>query len=368
MPQSELIAEGQQLMRICNSCRYCEGFCAVWPAMEYRRKFTPEDLNYLSNLCHNCSECYYACQYVAPHEWSLNPPLTFAKIRVKSYEQYAWPQSVASAFRANGLVVALVSALTLVLFLFGTLRLLGGKSLSMVIPSGDFTQITSHEVLVTVFGTVSAFVILALLIGFLRFWREGGEPVSDFFNFPTLTLAIKEVLRLEYLDGRGWGCAYPEDKSSQTRRWLHHITFYSFLLCFAATSTGAIYHYVFHWYAPYGYTSLPVLLGTLGGIGLIIGPVGLWILKVRRNREITDEQQCGMDTAFLALLLLTSISGLLLLVLRETTSMGTLLVIHLGLVLALFLTLPYGKFVHGMYRGAAIVRYALERSRKKMIG
>ena len=61
-----------------------------------------------------------------------------------------------------------------------------------------------------------------------------------------------------------------------------------------------------------------------------------------------------MDVAFTAMLLLTSGSGLLLLVLRETAAMGWLLVVHLGFVMALFLTLPYGKFVHGVYRSAAL--------------
>ena len=43
--------------------------------------------------------------------------------------------------------------------------------------------------------------------------------------------------------------------------------------------------------------------------------------------------------------------------------MGMLLVVHLGVVLALFVTLPYGKFVHGLYRAAALIKHALERSR-----
>lgn len=368
MPQSELMREGEHMMTVCNACRYCEGFCAVWPAMEFRRSFAEGDLNYLANLCHNCSECYYACQYAPPHEWEINPPKMFAQIREHSYEKYAWPGGLASAFRSNGLVVSLVTALALIVLLFGVVQGLGSGSLSSAVPGGDFYKITSHELLVVIFGAVGLFSALALLVGLIRFWGDVGEQVSDLTNASALMKAAKEVLRLEYLDDRGWGCAYPDEKSSQTRRWLHHFTFYGFLLCFAATTLGAIYYYGFGWRGPYGYGSLPVVLGTLGGIGLLIGPLGLLALKMRRNREITDEDQHGMDVAFLVLLLLTSATGLLLLALRESASMGKLLVVHLGLVLALFVTLPYGKFVHGIYRSAAVLKYALERARKKTIG
>ena len=59
----------------------------------------------------------------------------------------------------------------------------------------------------------------------------------------------------------------------------------------------------------------------------------------------------------LVLLLLTAVSGLLLLALREHAVMGVLLVAHLGIVLALFVTLPYGKLVHGLYRAAGLLKY-----------
>jgi citrate/tricarballylate utilization protein len=68
-----------------------------------------------------------------------------------------------------------------------------------------------------------------------------------------------------------------------------------------------------------------------------------------------------MEHAFTTTLFLLGITGLALLVLRGTPAMGTLLAVHLGAVFAFFVTMPYGKFVHGIYRYAALVRYAKER-------
>jgi len=363
-----LLTEGADMMRICNSCRYCEGYCAVWPAMEFRRVFAPGDLRYLANLCHDCSDCYYACQYAPPHPFSVNPPKTFARIRNHSYEKYAWPKPLASAFRANGLVVSLVMALTLIAFMLGVVLIKGSESLTTAFSDGNFYRIVSHETLIVIFGIVGFFSVLALGVGLIRFWKDSGEKVSDLFNPFALAVAAKEILRLKYLDGDGWGCRYPGEEGSQSRRWFHHFTFYGFMLCFAATTVGVIYHYVFGWHAPHEFMSLPVVLGTLGGIGLLVGPVGLLSLKFRRNRDITDASQIGMDASFLVLLFLTSATGLLLLFLRQTSAMGILTVVHLGIVMALFLTLPYGKFVHSIFRAAAILKYALERKRKKIIG
>lgn len=368
MARTDLMKHGEQMMTICNSCRYCEGFCAVWRAMEYRREFPDGELNYLANLCHDCSDCYYACQYAPPHEWEINPPLTFAKIRRQSYEKYAWPDTLATTFRSNGLKVSLVLALALMAFLFMAVFLQGKDTLLSAVPGGDFYQVISHGTLVAAFGIVGLFSLTALIIGIMRFCRDTGEKLSDLLSPSTLTTTMKEVLRLKYLDGDGWGCAYPGEESSQLRRWFHHFTFYGFLLCFASTTLAAFYDFILHLNAPYSYTSLPVVLGTLGGIGLLIGPAGLMALKSVRNRDITDGEQWGMDAAFGLLLFFSAATGLLLLVARETSVMGILLVVHLGVVMALFLTIPYSKFVHGIYRFTALAKYTLERKRKQALG
>ena len=140
------------------------------------------------------------------------------------------------------------------------------------------------------------------------------------------------------------------------------------MLCFAATCVGTIYHFVFGWDAPYDYFSLPVILGTLGGIGLIIGPVGLLWLNLHRAPLHGDPDQQPMDRGFIVLLLLTSVSGLALLVWRETGAMPLLLAVHLGIVMAFFLTMPYSKFAHGFFRGAALLKWSIEKRQPNNLG
>jgi citrate/tricarballylate utilization protein len=165
---------------------------------------------------------------------------------------------------------------------------------------------------------------------------------------------FRDILTLRHLHATGADCVSAEEHRTPWRRWLHHCTFYGFLLCFASTTVAAIYDNVFGWRAPYDYVSLPVILGTIGGAGLLVGSLGLWNLRRRRDRALTDETQDGLDESFLALLCLTTLTGLALLVFRHEPMMPWLLVVHLGTVLALFVTLPYGKFVHGLYRAAAL--------------
>jgi citrate/tricarballylate utilization protein len=376
MRLDDLTANGAHTLTVCNACRYCEQYCPVFPAMEERTAFARVDLAYLANLCHNCGECLYACQYAPPHEFGINVPRTLAEIRLASYETYAWPRGLAAAFRRHSVLTAVALVIAFSVVMLRVARLTG----SPVQPprvAGDFYAVVPHGVMVALFGGVFAFAALAISVGVTRFVRDAGAsgPVlpggskdpqlrtgsAAWGTGSAAWRALRDAATLRHLHGNGTDCVSGEEERRPWRRWSHHLVLSGFLLCVASTSVAAVYHTVFGWIAPYAYTSVPVVLGSLGGMALLAGCAGLWMLRTRRDAALGDPAQDGPDQSFLALLFVASFTGLALLVLRESAAMGRLLALHLGAVLALFVTLPYGKFVHGFYRLAALWVY--ERGR-----
>jgi citrate/tricarballylate utilization protein len=355
-------------MVVCNACRYCEAYCPVFQAMEQRVTFTPGDLTYLANLCHNCGECLYACQYAPPHEFDIDVPRTLSMLRVESYESFAWPSFAGIAFRwpwATTLLALVVSIVIVQIVVSSTM------APTLVVRASqeraDFYAVIPHHVMVTLFGVVGLFAVAAIAIGHRRFARSASaqDPGASHQGLrhrevPSRQHALRDVLTLKHLHATGEDCVDAEEQRRPWRRWLHHCTFYGFALCFASTTVAAFYHLVFGWIAPYAYTSVPVVLGSAGGLGLLAGPAGLLALDLRRDPALTDASERSLGAAFLALLFLTSMTGLALLVLRERPYMPALLVVHLVVVLALFFTVPYGKFVHGIYRGAALLKFRRE--------
>jgi citrate/tricarballylate utilization protein len=368
--QANILEEAKRVMRICNACRYCEGFCAVFPAMEMRRTFTDGDLKYLANLCHDCRGCYYACQYAPPHEFDLNFPKTMAELRLATYQEASWPGVVGGLFKRSGWAVIWISlvCIALVMILTGIFQTEAGLFQAQAGP-GSFYRVIPYWAMVLPFSAVVLIILFSLIKGAANLWSlMGGWPESGLKSLKNPRahgVALWDVLRLKYLDGGGQGCNYPDDRFSMVRRYFHHAVFYGFGFCFLATVIAFIYDHLLGLVAPYPFWSLPVLCGTLGGLTLLVGAGGLIWLKTVMDRKPATDLALGMNLGFGVLLFLTSLSGLLLLALRDTILMGGLLVVHLGLVLSLFINLPYGKFVHALYRYLALVRFAAERIQEK---
>ena len=351
-------------LQICNGCRYCEGFCAVFPAMTRRLEFGKADIHYLANLCHNCGACLHACQYAPPHEFAINVPKAMATVRGQTYADYAWPPALGKLYQRNGLTLSLALAASLTLFMLLALQS-NGTLWGPLVQNGQqgFYAIFPHNLMVSLFAPVFLWAVFALGMGVRKFWKDvtpatSGAPLST----PAAAEATHDALKLKYLGGgHGDGCNNEDDTFTLARKRTHHLTFYGFMLCFAATSVATLYHYAFGWPAPYDFSSLPKILGTVGGISLALGTFGLWRLNLARDPNHGDVKQRPMDRGFIALLFLISVTGLALMLSRNTVAMPSWLALHLGLVMALFLTLPYGKFAHGIFRMASLLRFSVEK-------
>lgn len=347
MSLDTLIQEARRQVEICNACRYCEGYCSVFPAIARQKSFADGDITQLANLCHNCRGCYYACQYTEPHEFALNLPAALAEVRHDSWERHIHPKAFAKIFQTSGVAIAVltVAVLSWVFWAISVWRPLEGDG---------FYAVLAHNVLVAIFAP--AFLAPLALIGFgLRsYWREvgGGQlRLKDIFA------AFAAAAKMKNLSGgQGQGCNFEQaDRYSDRRRQFHQAMMYGFLLCFAATSAGTVMHYVLGWEAPYPLLSLPKLLGLPGGILMVIGAVGLAWMKLKADPALGAAKAWGGEMAFILLLALVAASGLLLYALGSTAAMPALFAVHLASILVLFLLMPFSKMVHGFFRLAALI-------------
>ena len=347
---TDFIQEARRQVEICNACRYCEGYCSVFPALQAERVFSDGDITQLANLCHNCRGCYYACQYTAPHEFNLNLPKALAEVRRESWERFAWPAPLARLFHAHGERAVLALALCFASMLWA-IHAIGSDG-------GDgFYAALSHTAMVAIFLPAFLLPLLSIGIGLRRYWRTvDGKAV----HWRDLAAALAHAARMKDLAaGHGDGCNFEDgDRFSHARRYAHQAIMYGFVLCVASTSAGTAMHYLFDMPAPYPFLSLPKLLGVPGGIALAAGCIWMIWLKRRSAPELSDTVAAGGDLAFTSLLGFTGVSGLALYALGSTPAMPSLLALHLGAVLAFFLLTPFTKMAHGFYRFAALVHNA----------
>ena len=345
--QIDLIEEARRQAQICNACRYCEGYCSVFPAMHADRAFSDGDITQLANLCHNCRGCYYACQYTAPHEFDLNLPRALAEVRQDSWKAHAWPAGFARIFDRSGLAITVMLVLTISM-LFWVAQVVRPAS------GEGFYAYLSHGVMVTIFAPAFLLPLLAVSVSMRRYWVSVGAGA---FRASDVWTALQSAGRMKNLQGgHGEGCNFEsEDRFTHARRHFHHATLYGFLLCFASTASGTILHYGFGLEAPYGAFSLPKLFGVPGGLLLCIGTAGLAWLKTKADAELGAPRAWSGEMAFVLLLFSVSATGLALYAATGSSHVGWLLPLHLGTVLTFFLLMPYSKMAHGFFRIAALV-------------
>ncbi len=361
MSGPESLEAARRALLICNVCGYCDGYCDVFRAARRRRDLADGDLRYLASLCHNCGNCFYACQYAPPHAFAVNVPRTLADARRHTYRTHAWPRAVGALVAGRIGVLPVAAALALLAPALAWLLVPAAVLFAPHRGPGAFYAVVPWPVMSAVGALAAGWSALAVLAGVVGFWRgigdAGGKSVRR-----ALPAALRDVLTLRNLGGGGHGCNDRDETFSRARRRLHHAMFYGFLLCAAATGAATLRQHLLGDAPPYPWLSLPVLLGGAGGVGMMVGGIGAGWRKLTAPAAAQSTAVRRADLGLLAGVLAMAGSGLLLLLLRTTGAMGLVLALHLGVVAAGLLVLPYGTFAHGAYRAAALLRAAAERT------
>jgi len=237
---------------------------------------------------------------------------------------------------------------------------------------GSFYAVVPWLAMLLPFMGLSLFAIGVLLLAGIRFWRDTGHSLPLAIRNPrvlaSLAKATADVAGMRNLGGGGPGCAYPDERPTHWRRVYHSLVLYGFMAAFVSTVLAAFYQDVLGILPPYDLLSAPVMFGTVGGIAMVIGCIGLLGQKSSAAPKRITQRMRTMDLVFILSLILVNVSGIALLALRETGAMPLLLAIHLGLIAGLFLALPYGKFAHAVYRSLALIRNRLELEQEERLG
>jgi len=344
----DLFAESTRQLNICNSCRYCAGYCPVWPALELRTELQQSDITHLANLCHDCQDCLTACMYSPPHEFAVNPPRMFAEVREATYRNYVWPaQRVDALSGRRGLIAGLLASSMLVM----ALALLTGKS---AVITGSHSrspyELIPHLALVIVVLAPAVFTAIVMTRAAALYWRDIGGTVRALLDVKAWTKSLHQVATLRHQTGGDEGCSYPDGEPSGARRRFHHLVAYGFLLTLVSTATAWFMETFLRDAPPFPLLSAPVITGTVGGLAASIGCIGLLALKRRADRLQTSDSMRRADTALLWALLALMGSGLLVLVTRTTPAFAVVLSIHLAAIILAFAIAPYTKFFHWVYR------------------
>jgi quinone-modifying oxidoreductase subunit QmoC len=298
-------------------------------------------------LCHQCGDCTEHCPRDA------RPGDVVQSLRSQAIQTLAYPamigRLVGNVRRTWPLLLAVPWLFWLVLWGAGVIAL----------PAEDhihaYEDFVPHGVIYAVFFPVAGWVTLAAAVGGVRFWKKMGEGTDRKGSF----LAALWPVVLDILGHKSFGSC----EKVSSRRWAHLALFWGFVG--AAVTSGLL---IWAIYVAGAEMPLPLgnpikLLGNLSAVLLVVGGVLLFVSRFKTHRSLINTS--AFDLFFLGVVALVIATGVIVEAARFVLSAeaaGFLYTVHLGVVLTLFLTFPYSKFAHMLYRTLALVHQRMTSS------
>jgi quinone-modifying oxidoreductase subunit QmoC len=300
-------------------------------------------------LCHQCNDCSVRC----PRE--VNPGDMMAAVRAMAVESLSVPKIMG---RLTGNIRASWPALIFLPIIFWVVLL--GATTGLAIPEvhadmpaleGRFhyEEFVPHYLIYGVYTTVTVLIVASMWVSGRRFWNLIGtnqERSGSFFG--ALTGVVMDIATHKKFSS----C----DHGVPKRRWGHFLVMWGFVGAAVTSGILVIYMYGLHMY-PLPLDHWVKWLGNISAVALVIGGVLLFV-----NRLKVGDKLVGQTTAFDRFFLMTVLGVIGTGVLTEgfrfvpvpVVVAAAMYVLHLGAVLTLFITVPYSKFAHILYRTLAM--------------
>ena len=291
-------------------------------------------------LCHQCNDCSDRCPRDA------RPGDVLQAVRSLVIERLSAPAAL-------GRLVANARVTWPVLFgaplLLWTLLL--GLSGHLAVPAdfAAFEQLVPHWLIYSVFFPVAALVMLAAWVSGSRFWAllgSTGPPRQGSF-LANLVPAIAEVSTHR---------RFSSCQAARPRKWGHLALLWGFVGAAVTSGLLVVALYGFHVDLPLPLAHPFKILGNVSAVLLVAGGAVLLVNRVAAPDRAG--RPTAFDNFFLTVVLLVIATGVLSEAGRYLLPAGvacSIYVVHLSVVLTLFVTFPYSKFAHLMYRTIAMV-------------
>jgi quinone-modifying oxidoreductase subunit QmoC len=373
--REEFFDRGGENAARCYQCATCSSVCELAPAnAPFPRRqilwaqWGLED-RLVSDagpwLCYQCNDCSVRC----PRE--VNPGDVMASIRAMVVEKLATPaflgKLVGNVKKTWPLLV--LGPLVFWLILLGATGIhIPGVDPELGALDGRFhyEHFVPHTLIYLTYFSATFFALFTMWSSGRRFWKMLGTSqarTGSFFG--ALIGAFFDIATHKKFAT----C----DRGVFKRRWGHFLVMWGFVGAAITSGFAVVYLYAayppFSWFMPENSPHYPVplthwvkWLGNISAVALVLGGLLLWL-----NRRAIGDKLVGVTTAFdrffLWVVLTVIATGVLTEVFRFIAVPPVLAcavyVIHLAIVLTLFLTLPYSKFAHILYRTLAMAHERL---------
>ena len=297
-------------------------------------------------LCHQCNDCSVRCpRDVRPGDvMSVLRGLAVEKLSTPRFlgtlvgkAATTWPILILGPVVFWGIVLSIMN---------------GGPTFSGWDTGTHYAGFAPHWLIYLIYMLSAAFAVAAAGASAMKFWKllgQNGEREGSFFQH--LIPAVKEII----LHKRFEDC-----EAAKPRKKGHQLLFWGFVLAFITTTADAIAIHILGIHeVPFPLWHPVKIIGNAGAVLLVVG--GFLLMSYRQNPEGNAGASTAFDTFFLGVVLLvigtgvfTEAFGPSMLDLPAVLS-GWFYILHLATVLTLFLTFPYSKFAHMLYRTLAMV-------------